>query len=60
LLKQHQELYHLSCPDITVGLLQPTPPKSLVRWEQNGPFCCTATAANTLDIHGFATRETYG
>ena len=55
-----KNLYHLSCPGITAGVLQPTPPDFLVRWKQGGQPCCTATAAYNQDIHGFATRETYG
>jgi hypothetical protein len=33
---------------------------SLCEEKQGGQPCCTATAANNQDIHGFATRETYG
>lgn len=37
---ERQGLYHLSCQNIAALIvLQPTPPDSLVRREQNGPFC---------------------
>ena len=56
-----ENLYHLSCYNITVVILAAYPSRLLrASKKQSGQLCCTATAANNRDIFGFATRETYG